>query len=51
LPCQRNFGDLAARFVAKTASACALKQSVNEHEPEIMPGHFILSPGVPEPDY
>src|SRR6185369_830757 len=48
LPGQRDFGDLASRFVAKTASACALKQSVNEHKPEIMPGHFILSPGIPE---
>ena len=51
LPASVTSATFAPDFVAKTASACALKQSVNEHEPEIMPGHFILSPGIPEPDY
>src|SRR5882724_570702 len=48
---QRYLRDLCARLGAKAAATPQRKQSVNEHEPEIMPGHFVFPPRIPEPNY
>ena len=51
LTCKRNLSDLRIRLIAKATAAGSLKQSVNKHEPEIVPGHFVLPSRIPEPNY
>src|SRR5262249_51231437 len=46
-----DFGNICARFVAEAIPSGALEQPVNEHEPEVMAGRFILPARIPESNY